>query len=389
MRSMPSSTTQREELQRATRDVRYHRRVGAALDRVLSHARSKTPVTLDLARDRYIIFSDQHRGARNRADDFRWSERAYNAAVAKYFAMGYHLVVLGDAEELWQERPNSIVEAYRHTLELEARFHQAGRYLRIWGNHDDAWSSRLLVHLFLDPVYGGPPLQARECLLLRVADGDEELGTILLVHGHQGTGASDRWSRLARIPVRYVWRNIQRVTGRGWSTPATDWVLREKHNVALYSWAKRQPSLVLIAGHTHRPVFRSKSHAAQVQEQLDDAEMRLAGAPDDPDLRQTVGHLAAELEWVRTQENQSSGLEGVTEMEVPCYFNTGCCSFRNGHITGVEVADGRIRLVRWPNDANQPRAQVLASADIREVLAQCRGPAPGSPRPRVRGAGVR
>jgi predicted phosphodiesterase len=363
--------TQEEQLSRATRDDRYRRGVGRALDQVLRRARREEPVTLDLARDRYIVFSDQHRGTRNRADDFRWAERAYNAALANYFVLGHHLVMLGDVEELWQERAGAVIEAYRHTMELEARFHQEGRYQRIWGNHDDAWSAGPLVQLYLDPVYGAPPLQVREHLLVRVVDAEEELGTLLLVHGHQGTGTSDRWSRLARIPVRYVWRNVQRATGYGWSTPSTDWLLRARHNVALYTWAERQPGLVLIAGHTHRPVFKSKAHADQVREELDAAERRLAEDPGDAQLRAAVGALAAELEWVRSQGNQRSGPEGVTEMQVPCYFNTGCCSFRNGHITGLEIADGEIRLVRWPDDDNKPRARVLASAPLREVLEAC------------------
>jgi predicted phosphodiesterase len=363
-------TQQQEELARATRDQRYHRKVARALDRALAEARREEPVVLDIARDRWIVFSDQHKGARNRADDFRWSERAYNAALAKYHAMGHTLVVLGDAEELWQERAGSIIDAYRHTLELEARYHEEGRYVRIWGNHDDAWGSDVLVRHYLDPVFGEPSIRPREHLLLRVMDGEEELGTILLLHGHQGTGTSDRWSRLARIPVRYVWRNVQRATGYGWSTPATDWRLRARHNIALYSWSRDQPRLVLIAGHTHRPVFKSRAHVDQVREELEGAERTLAAAPDDPELRSAVGDLAAELEWARTQENQRSGPEGTTLMDVPSYFNTGCCSFRNGHITGIEIAEGEIRLVRWPDDDNRPRARILARSSLREVLAE-------------------
>jgi hypothetical protein len=362
--------TQQEELARATRDPRYQRRVGAALDASLAEARRTEALRFELARDRYIIFSDHHRGGRNRADDFRWAERAYNAALAKYFTMGHRLVVLGDAEELWQERAGVVIDAYQHTLELEARFHQEGRYLRVWGNHDDAWSSPVLVRHYLEPVYGSP-LRVREHLLLRVWEGEEELGTLFLLHGHQGTATSDRWARLARIPVRYVWRNLQRATGYGWSTPATEWRLRARHNVALYSWAVRQPGLALIAGHTHRPVFKSRSHADEVQEELEAAERRLAALPSDVELREAAGNLAAELEWVRTQENQRSGPEGTTEMEVPCYFNSGCCSFRNGHITGIELAEGEIRLVRWPDDDNNPRVRILARAPLREVLAAC------------------
>jgi predicted phosphodiesterase len=364
--------TQHEQLASATRDTRYHRRVAAALDRSVAEARRQEPLVLDVSRDRWIIFSDHHRGARNRADDFRWSERAYNAALAKYHAMGHHLAVLGDADELWQERPGVIIEAYQHTLELEARFHHDARFHRVWGNHDDAWSAELLVRHYLQPVFKGEPLRMREHLLIRVTDGGEELGTLFLVHGHQGTGASDRWSRLARVPVRYVWRNVQRATGYGWSTPATDWRLRARHNIALYSWARRQPGLVLIAGHTHRPVFKSRSHADQVQEELETARRRLAASPDDSALRAAVGDLAAELEWVRTRENQRSGPEGTTEMDVPSYFNSGCCSFRNGHITGLELADAEIRLVRWPDDDDRPRAKILARSSLQEVFAQCR-----------------
>jgi hypothetical protein len=39
----------------------------------------------------------------------------------------------------------------------------------------------------------------------------------------------------------------------------------------------------------------------------------------------------------------------------PTYFNTGCCCFANGSITGIEIADGQIRLIKW----NQDEGRVL------------------------------
>jgi hypothetical protein len=73
----------------AEQDQRYQIQVGAALDAALQRASTqeaqKQPKPLNLATDRYIIFSDMHRGIRNRADDFLRSERAYNAALAYYF----------------------------------------------------------------------------------------------------------------------------------------------------------------------------------------------------------------------------------------------------------------------------------------------------------------
>ncbi|HEX6847993.1 MAG TPA: metallophosphoesterase, partial [Chitinophagaceae bacterium] len=31
----------------------------------------------------------------------------------------------------------------------------------------------------------------------------------------------------------------------------------------------------------------------------------------------------------------------------PSYFNSGCCCFRDGDITGIEVTHERISLVKW------------------------------------------
>ena len=118
-------------------DRRDYRAEHAALDRAYADAQRGCR---DLEPGgRYIIFSDQHRGARNGADDFESAEETYMAALAWYFEHGYTLIVLGDAEELWQETPAAVVEAYGACLALEAKFHGAGRYLRVWGNHDDDW----------------------------------------------------------------------------------------------------------------------------------------------------------------------------------------------------------------------------------------------------------
>jgi hypothetical protein len=55
-------------------------------------------------------------------------------------------------------------------------------------------------------------------------------------------------------------------------------------------------------------------------------------------------------------------------IERPCYFNTGCCCFADGDVTGLEIADGEIRLVRWPNDDDQPKPQILARLGLRAVF---------------------
>ncbi len=59
----------------------------------------------------------------------------------------------------------------------------------------------------------------------------------------------------------------------------------------------------------------------------------------------------------------------------PCYFNAGCCSFSDGDITGMEVADGEIRLVRWKRDpGNEENAtrSLLRHAGLRGLFDQLR-----------------
>ncbi len=350
-------------------------RVGKALDQALERAREQEAregvYKFDLSRDRFIIFSDHHKGGRNGADDFLVCERAYNAALAYYYRQGHTLVVLGDVEELWEERRQTVLKQYPHTFQLEGRFHQEGRYLRFFGNHDDDWSHEDLVRRYLVPALGGKPLKVREHLLVRVVDGDTELGSLFLVHGHQGTVASDRIAPISKFFVRYFWRPLQRVVKYSLNTPAKDWQLRQAHDSAMYFWSEQQDKIVLIAGHTHRPVFKSKSHERQIRESLEKAEQALAQSPADQKLREQTALLAAELEWILAQNRQEPGQQPPIELKKPSYFNTGCCAFLDGDITGLEIAEGEIRLIRWPNDEKEPQPKILVSTSLKAVFEVC------------------
>ncbi|MGC9394950.1 MAG: metallophosphoesterase [Anaerolineae bacterium] len=344
--------------------TRIYKALDAALARALAAGNTRV---LDLTSDRYIIFSDQHRGARNGADDFQRAERAYNAALAYYLHMGYTLVVLGDVEELWEETPAAVISAYRHSLELEARFHQRGRYVRIWGNHDDEWQYEDSVRRHLDAIYGAPPLHVLESLHFTVKEGAEELGALFLLHGHQGDAFNDQWAWITRLFVRYIWRTFQRLTHISLNTPATSWDLRKKHNQAMYAWTAEQQKLILIAGHTHTPVFESQSHEAQITAAIEEH----ARASESGARREELSELLAQREWVRAQNPSMPPQETSFSMAKPCYFNTGCCCYSDGDVTGIEIADGKIRLVRWPDKARKPQPYILEEAVLRDVLSAC------------------
>ena len=306
---------------------------------------------------RFVIFSDQHRGDRDSADDFRRCETIYSAALQHYLDGGHTLIVLGDAEEFWECRPRPVVESYADSLVKEAAFHKQQRYFKISGNHDDCWEQPSTVLQLLGPLFG-PSLVVRKNLRLLFRQGQQQIGELFLVHGHQGDYLSDQAGKIARFFVRYVWRPIQRITKLSLDTPARDCKLSGEHSIAMYRWAKRKKGLALIAGHTHDPVFESKNHLARL-------EARLASAQAAGDMARAA-ELSAELERRRANEG-AAGRRAFCRTR-PCYFNTGCCSFSDGDVTGIEIADGMIRLVRWPDDKGSPRAKVLQEARLLDVF---------------------
>jgi predicted phosphodiesterase len=341
----------------------------AAFGRAVEQEHAEGEKVLDVRRDKLVIFSDHHKGNRDGADDFLVCEQAYNAALAYYDRLGYTLVVLGDVEELWEEWPQTVFKAYPHTLELEALFHQKERYLRFWGNHDDAWSHRDMAEKLLSPVFGGLPLNVRESLILHVREGENELGRLFLIHGHQGTLDSDRIAPVSKFLLRYFWRPFQRITKISMNTPSQDYELRYEHDTAMYFWSQAQEKVVLIAGHTHRPVFKSESHEEIARKALKEVEDQLAQRPSDSRLQQNVAEKAAELEWTHTKQLRTP--MPLMELKKPSYFNSGCCCFRDGDITGLELSEGQIRLVRWPDDQDRPRPRILAQAKLSDVFAAC------------------
>jgi hypothetical protein len=280
--------------------------------------------------------------------------------------------VLGDVEELWENSPEEPLKAYAQVLELEGEFHRDGRYERFWGNHDDQWRYPEEVKKRLWPYI--PEVTVREALKLWITSGGERLGLIFLVHGHQGTVESQRFAWFSKLVVRYIWRPMQRRFGFSATTPATNWELRARHNQALFTWARSHPAKpVLIAGHTHKPVFGTSKPPKPEHRPLSEVQGELAKAQASAsDDRDEIARLRAELGWIEAIERSTE--PAPMPITPPCYFNTGCCSFPDGDATGIEIADGMIRLVRWPDDEEKALPKVLVENDLREILAKVGGP---------------
>jgi UDP-2,3-diacylglucosamine pyrophosphatase LpxH len=337
----------------------YDEKVAAGLDRAFNAAGTRE---VQLSQLRLVIFSDLHRGARDGADDFQRCEPAYSAALGWYLERGYELYLLGDVEELWENDIDEVLPSYAACAQLERMFMDGPGLTRFFGNHDLDWSDRGKVKKHLDPLL--PGVEVLEALKLRVLDGDTRLGELFLVHGHQGTDLSDRGSGLSRVVLRWVWRKIQNRLGWLSTTPAEDYDLRAKHDIAMFRWSRRQAlasppdeRAAMVAGHTHHPVFPDHppplpgaGDAAELRARLDDARAHGGGADE-------LASLRAELERLLAIGRRAPYTP--PPIDPPSYFNTGCCCFPDRDVTGLEIADGNVTLVRWLNDAGEARPKQL------------------------------
>ena len=108
--------------------------------RLLEQAREPDRVLpWDRKTDRLALFSDHHKGDGSPADDFAKNREVYAAALDYYAGEGYRLLVLGDNEELWENRYRTVRARYGDLIrrEVDLSFPGEGRKkIRLWGNHD-------------------------------------------------------------------------------------------------------------------------------------------------------------------------------------------------------------------------------------------------------------
>lgn len=305
---------------------------------------------------RFIIFSDQHKGGKDLADDFRLAEENYMTALKYYDDQGFTLISLGDSEELWENTPKTVIEKNRLSLLEEAKFLQQDRYYRVFGNHDLEWSYAFQQNLFLKPIFG-QKLKIYEGILLQSKyNGNEYL--IMLTHGHQGDKRSDG-NTFSKWVVAAIWTPLQRFLDISINTTADSFDLVDRHNVIMYNWSEMQQSLALISGHTHKPVFASLDHIDRLTKQLENA--TLSG---DAELIQAVS------EQLEKRKLEYAGKRITKTMAHPSYFNCGCCCFSDGDITGIEIADGFIRLIKWDVTDEGYHRIVLEESPLAYILDQ-------------------
>jgi predicted phosphodiesterase len=303
-------------------------------------------------KDKFIILSDQHKGARDNADMFTRSAKNYLAALDHYDREMFTYINLGDSEELWGNMFLSVKKPNKATFENEKRFIKRNAFVKVFGNHDLYWDNDPLAAVSLMQIYG-EAIPIYEGVILESVVNDRAI-SIFMTHGHQGDLQSDgNW--FSKWFVSNIWGPLQAFVAVNPNTPANNQQLKTDHNRLMYEWVSKRPNTLLITGHTHQPVFRSFTELETIYEKLADAR----AAKNDEAINQLQSKIAA----LHLKGDVVPDFSGYLDS----YFNTGCCCFDDGDITGIEIADEYIRLIKWEYRGKTSERIVLEECKLADL----------------------
>lgn len=254
-----------------------------------------------------VIMSDCHRGAGDSYDNFLKNEGIYDGALIYYYNNGYTYVELGDGDDMWEVRDyEDITQVHLDTFKQLKKFYDDNRLIMVYGNHDIVKRVPLILEKYFYRYYDWE-LKREEALLegLVVYEGlvlDYYGKEIFLVHGHQVDFLNSTLWRLSRFLVRYGWRGLEYLGIKDPTSTAKNYLVGRNIERKLERWSQQRNKIV-IAGHTHRPIFPNNSESL--------------------------------------------------------YFNDGSCIHPNG-ITCIEIEGGNITLVKWGFRAVEDKKNLLA-----------------------------
>lgn len=247
--------------------------------------------------DKFILFSDCHRGDNSFADDFANNRNIYLHALKHYLDEGFTYCELGDGDELWENlKFDSIFYAHKDAYMLIKEFYTQQRLHMIWGNHDMVYRNPNYIKKHLStyfdtrtgkdiPLFKG--ITYHEALILKHRDTGQKL---FLTHGHQADWWNYDFWKWSRAMVRILWKPLQIMGIADPTSPAKNYKEMIRIERRIKKWIVNNNNQLTIVGHTHRPRFPS---------------------PD----------------------------------ELP-FFNDGSCVHPRS-ITGIEIENGEISLIKW------------------------------------------
>ncbi len=212
--------------------------------------------------DKFILFSDCHRGDNSFADDFARNRNIFFHALNHYYTNGYQYIELGDGDELWENRNfKTLFKAHRNIYKLMRQFHNENRLHLIYGNHDMVYRNPNYVkkHLstYFDERFGEDKvlfsnLTYHEAIILKEKTTGKK---IFLTHGHQADFMNYVFWKFNRFMVRAIWKPLQIMGISDPTSPAKNFKELIKVERKMKRWISENNNQMTVIGHTHRPRF--------------------------------------------------------------------------------------------------------------------------------------
>ncbi len=205
--------------------------------------------------------SDCHRGDGNWNDNFSANGNIYYAALNYYYRRQFTYFELGDGDELWENRRLSdIIETHSNVYWMLYKFMKDNRAYFICGNHDKVkLNHKYFERNIMKAAEDTGKDFIKELKRIRfyesiVLTHDLYKRDILLIHGHQGDFLNDYMWASTRFMVRYLWQPLESYGVKDPTRTGKNYKRRQDTENRISRWVKDNKCMV-IAGHTHRPVF--------------------------------------------------------------------------------------------------------------------------------------
>ena len=74
------------------------------------------------------------------------------------------------------------------------------------------------------------------------------------------------------------------------------------------------------------------------------------------------------LEEIKKREKEFTSVSIDYMKLLPWYFNSGCCCYSDGDITGIEIDGGNIQLIKWCLKDGVPTRHLLEQTTLAELI---------------------
>jgi len=286
--------------------------------------------------DKLVIFSDLHMGNGGKGDDFVKNGDFFYYILENYYLKNkYQLILNGDIEELQRFSLKKIIKRWQKIHDIFNIFHQKGKLLKHYGNHDYNLS---YIKKYINEI------SIQETVKLTY-----KKNVILVFHGHQANRLGKIFYYLSSLVLQLVANPL------GIKNYSVAYNSRKKYAVEkrVYNFAKNKKVLAII-GHTHRPLFESLSKIDSLKFKIEQI-CRIfpeANSGDKVVLEKRLKKYKNELQILmkKNKQNPCRDISSLYDSEplVPCIFNSGCVIGKSG-ITSIEIYEGKIFLVYWFN----------------------------------------